>query len=116
MSGTVEPRPHVAAEAAAALPQGPMSIVMTAGSGAADKDAARQAIEAVLHDAGREFEIAPLCDPVTRLCDDVARRTAARGGLLVAAGGDGTVSCCADAARRHDVPLGIVPLGTFNYF
>ncbi|RBI87640.1 diacylglycerol kinase [Rhodosalinus halophilus] len=50
---------------------------------------------------------------------DVAREALAAGvGSIVAAGGDGTVSSVADAvcAHRPGVPLGVVPLGTFNYF
>ena len=44
-----------------------------------------------------------------------ARDAAAAGvGLVVAAGGDGTVRSCAEGLAGTDVPLGIVPLGTAN--
>jgi diacylglycerol kinase family enzyme len=36
--------------------------------------------------------------------------------ILVAAGGDGTISAVAAAAHRHGRTLGVVPMGTFNYF
>ena len=35
---------------------------------------------------------------------------------LVAAGGDGTIGAVASAALRHDRRLGILPMGTFNFF
>ena len=41
---------------------------------------------------------------------------AARPRMLVAVGGDGTVNAVAAAAIEHDLPLGIVPLGTLNHF
>lgn len=44
---------------------------------------------------------------------DSARRD---GGLVVAAGGDGTINAVAAAAWARGVPMGVVPLGTFNYF
>jgi undecaprenyl-diphosphatase len=34
--------------------------------------------------------------------------------LVVAAGGDGTVRCCAEGLAGTDIPMGIVPLGTGN--
>ena len=35
---------------------------------------------------------------------------------LGAAGGDGTVTCVADVAVRHDLPLVVVPAGTLDHF
>jgi diacylglycerol kinase family enzyme len=43
-----------------------------------------------------------------------AEAVAAGAGLVVAAGGDGTVRACAQALAGTDVPLGIVSLGTAN--
>lgn len=37
-------------------------------------------------------------------------------GLVVAAGGDGTINAVAAAALRANVPIGVLPMGTFNYF
>jgi diacylglycerol kinase family enzyme len=49
---------------------------------------------------------------------EMARRAAASrpGGVVVAAGGDGTVSAVADAVRRAGGVLGVIPLGTLNHF
>ena len=35
---------------------------------------------------------------------------------LIAAGGDGTIAAVAQAASNHGLELGVLPLGTFNYF
>jgi diacylglycerol kinase family enzyme len=58
---------------------------------------------------------------MTRRDDDIrelARRACERhpGGVLVAAGGDGTVSSVADVAHRSGCVLGVIPLGTLNHF
>ncbi len=48
---------------------------------------------------------------------DCARRALEpRPPVLVAAGGDGTVSAVADVVRGTDTALGILPLGTLNHF
>jgi diacylglycerol kinase family enzyme len=47
---------------------------------------------------------------------DLAERAAAKGDLLVAAGGDGTVNAVASVAVRNGATLGVVPLGTLNHF
>ena len=44
------------------------------------------------------------------------RLPAINAGLLVAAGGDGTINAVAAAALRAGVPMGVVPMGTFNHF
>ena len=36
--------------------------------------------------------------------------------MLVAAGGDGTIGAVASACHDADVPMGVIPQGTFNYF
>src|SRR5687767_15992052 len=40
----------------------------------------------------------------------------AEGERLVAAGGDGTVGCCAQRASELNVPLAVIPAGTANDF
>lgn len=48
---------------------------------------------------------------------DLARRALKeRPAILVAAGGDGTVSAIADVVRGTETALGVVPLGTLNHF
>lgn len=45
-----------------------------------------------------------------------ATRAAGEGHVLVAAGGDGTVSSVASVAVQHGATFGVVPLGTLNHF
>jgi diacylglycerol kinase family enzyme len=46
-----------------------------------------------------------------------AARTAQRnGGIVIAAGGDGTINAVAQAAWALGVPMGVLPRGTFNFF
>ena len=49
---------------------------------------------------------------------ELVRRAVERqpGGVVVAAGGDGTVSTVADAVRRAGGVLGVIPMGTLNHF
>lgn len=46
----------------------------------------------------------------------VRAAVAKRPGVVVAAGGDGTVSAVADVLRGTGIALGVVPLGTLNHF
>lgn len=49
--------------------------------------------------------------------DDLVARAKSEGAdLIVAAGGDGTVMAVAQAALNTDMPMAVLPLGTFNYF
>ena len=40
----------------------------------------------------------------------------ADGSVIIAAGGDGTINAVAGLCLQHDVPMGILPMGTFNFF
>ncbi|MFC3711054.1 diacylglycerol/lipid kinase family protein [Sphingoaurantiacus capsulatus] len=47
---------------------------------------------------------------------ELARAAVGRYAALVVAGGDGSLSAAAGALAGTDMPLGILPLGTFNHF
>lgn len=53
---------------------------------------------------------------IVELSCQAVRDAQADGGLVVAAGGDGTINAVASAALQAGVPMGVVPMGTFNYF
>lgn len=76
----------------------------------------RSAVEAALRETGRRHRFLGAEGGIVAACDRGARQAAAEGGLLVAAGGDGTLNAAAQAALRHGCPLGLVPMGTFNLF
>ncbi|MGW7431613.1 phosphatase PAP2 family protein [Streptomyces sp. NPDC054861] len=107
-------RPRVEARA---LPEGDGLVVfVNAASGAQPQllDPVRQIrtllprAEIVLYDdeAG----------PLPEVLDATAAEVAERGGVLGVCGGDGTVNAAVEPALRHDVPLLVVPGGTFNHF
>jgi diacylglycerol kinase family enzyme len=92
-------------------------IVVNLRAGAAD-ETARAQIAAHPALAGR-----PLRWHVPRRARELpqvalaAARTAQRnGGVVVAAGGDGTINAVAQAAWSLGVPLGVLAHGTFNFF
>lgn len=97
--------------------QSELFIVMNPGSGHNEKDGVRDAVEAELKSAGRRYRFVPVAPgQIVQACDQAARLARDSGGILVAAGGDGTISCAAQAALRHDCPLGVIAQGTFNLF
>jgi diacylglycerol kinase family enzyme len=53
---------------------------------------------------------------IVHLAERAAEAARDSAGLLVAAGGDGTINAVAAAALNAGVPMGVVPMGTFNYF
>jgi diacylglycerol kinase family enzyme len=92
-------------------------IVMNRGSGSAAKDEAHDAIVSELQAAGRAHRFVPIAEGgIVQACQHAARLVAEQGGVLVAAGGDGTLNCAAQAAVMHDCPMGIIAQGTFNLF
>ncbi len=99
-------------------PTAPLFILLNAGSGCGDADAVRHAVGAVLKSAGRRYRI--LTPERGAQIPLTARRAAeqacAEGGVVVAAGGDGTLNAVAQAAHDTGCPMGVLPRGTFNYF
>ena len=98
-------------------PASPMLFIINAASGRNAPEATRLLIEAALRTAGRSGEL--LFTAAGEL-ESVARRAAAqaatRRSAVIAVGGDGTINAVAQAAHAQDCNLGVVPMGTFNYF
>jgi diacylglycerol kinase family enzyme len=96
----------------------PLFIVLNVGSGSNDAVATREIIEAVLTQAGREHLVRVVEDPAQ--LHNIARQTVeqarSRGGVVVVAGGDGTINAVAQATLGSGCPFGVLPQGTFNYF
>ncbi len=91
-----------------------IALVANRASGTNRRD--RTAIEAAMDrfgDSAERYTWDPKREDLGAL---VARAIDEGADLIVAAGGDGTVMAVANAALDHDVPMAVLPLGTFNYF
>jgi diacylglycerol kinase family enzyme len=104
---TLEPGPHA-----------PFYVVLNAGSGHEETALRCSTITEVFAQAGRTCHLEVVDDG--EQLGDIAKRMAAlaraNGGILVAAGGDGTINTVAHEAVHTGCPFGVLPQGTFNYF
>ena len=93
---------------------GSIEIILNAKSGSHRAEETRRLVEKVLKESGRPFSISVATgDELYRLAQQKAAGDAE---VLVAGGGDGTICTVAEAALKSDKILGVLPLGTFNYF
>ena len=97
---------------------GPLFIVCNLGSGAGHADLAREAIQHACVAAGRAFELMSLDRPsdLPAVARKAVQRAQQSGGVVVAAGGDGTLNAVAQATLGSGCAFGVLPQGTFNYF
>lgn len=95
----------------------PFVILHNPDAGAAETEGCLDIIERVLTAAGHPYELLPIghggIDSAAQAAIARARR---HQGALVVAGGDGTISGAVQYALPAGIPLGIIPVGTFNYF
>ena len=99
-------------------PNQPLFVVFNRASGAGDRDEVGPAVAAACAAAGRRCELFPVEQP-GRLADiagEAVRRAREADGIVVAAGGDGTINGVAQAVLGSGCPFGVLPRGTFNYF
>lgn len=96
----------------------PLMIVMNAGSGRNDSEEVKRAIAASLDRAGREHAFFFFDDgaDIERHVKKAGQRAEELGGAIVAVGGDGTINAVAGEAIARDIPMGVLPQGTFNFF
>jgi diacylglycerol kinase family enzyme len=96
----------------------PVTVILNVGSGHGDATTCEREIRAGFEAAGRAHRIVVAGSPdeverQTRLAMVAARREPQ---VIVAAGGDGTINLVAGLVLERDLPFGVIPLGTFNYF
>lgn len=93
-------------------------ILLNAGSGHEATELQKSTIEEVLTAAARRFTLTVVEDParLDELAEQMANKARDSGGILVAAGGDGTINTVAGKAVDAGCTFGVLPQGTFNYF
>jgi diacylglycerol kinase family enzyme len=93
----------------------PVSVIVNTGAGCGMTAQATQELERGLHAAGLTAKVMPVRDG-----EQIVRAAAAavQGGsrIVVAAGGDGTVSAVASQLADSGVVMGVLPVGTLNHF
>ncbi|MBA2434445.1 MAG: hypothetical protein H0V54_05055 [Chthoniobacterales bacterium] len=91
-----------------------IEIILNARSGSQQAQDSREILEKVFGESGRTFGISVATGAeIGRVAEEKAKSDCE---ILVAGGGDGTICGVAEAARKHGKTLGVLPLGTFNYF
>ena len=99
-------------------PGPPLVVVFNVGAGHGQADEVRATLQAGCAEAGRTLHLLAVQDP--RQLGAIARQAVAQaqqcGGIVVAAGGDGTINTVAQAALGSGCAFGVLPQGTFNYF
>ncbi|WP_343627257.1 diacylglycerol kinase family protein [Roseateles sp.] len=96
----------------------PFFVVFNRASGHGDRDELGPAVEAACAAAGRRCELLPVEQPgrLAETAREAVKRARAVDGVVVAAGGDGTINCVAQAVLGSGCAFGVLPRGTFNYF
>jgi diacylglycerol kinase family enzyme len=102
------------------MPSGksPLFIVFNVGAGDSNATETHETIERACAEAGRDLIMIAVDDPsrIGELAREAVRRAKAVNGIVVAAGGDGTINTVAQAVLGSGCVFGVLPKGTFNYF
>lgn len=96
----------------------PFFVVFNHASGRGVCDEVGPAVEAACAAAGRRGELLPVEQPkrLAETAREAVRRAREAGGIVVAAGGDGTINGVAQAVLGSGCRFGVLPRGTVNYF
>lgn len=94
---------------------GPIAIVLNSGSGSGREPTDPEALRAKFAAHGLAADVFR-CEAGGSIADLLGAAIKADPACLVAAGGDGTVNAVAAVALEHDLPIGVLPLGTLNHF
>lgn len=94
---------------------GPVRVILNATAGAGKPQEQARSVEQKLHERGVEAT-AILVESGDEILAAAAKAVADGARMVIAGGGDGTVSAVASRLVDTGVPLGVLPLGTLNHF
>ena len=93
----------------------PIPVIVNASAGGGHESALAEQLRELFGQHGMSVEVS--CAHSGEELTELARRAMrSKPSILVAGGGDGTLSALADAVRGTDTAFGVLPLGTFNHF
>jgi diacylglycerol kinase family enzyme len=103
-------------QAGAMIDAPPITVILNVGSGHGDAAECEREIRGGFESTGRAHRIVVASSPSE--VEKHTRAAMAQPGprVIVAAGGDGTINLVAGLVLEQDLPFGVIPLGTFNYF
>ncbi|HEY8606958.1 MAG TPA: diacylglycerol kinase family protein [Noviherbaspirillum sp.] len=95
-----------------------ITVILNVGAGSESKRLLHEQIEQALADGGGPYRIIDVApgEDIAKTGEAAVLAAKRVGGMVAAAGGDGTIGTIAALCCEHGVPLGIIPAGTFNYF
>ena len=95
----------------------PVYVVVNAGSGRKAAEEKVASLREILAQSGRVFEVlvAENGKRLPAVARQAVERAKGNAGIIVVAGGDGTINSVGQVALEHELPFGVVPQGTFNY-
>lgn len=96
----------------------PLYVVLNGASGRQQGGEARELLLALFERAGRQAEVRVVSRPgqLPALIAQAVAQAQRDHGIVVAAGGDGTLNAVAQAVLPTGLPMGVLPKGTFNFF
>ena len=97
------------------LTQKKIFIVANPKAGSMDVDQFQEELDRIFSESDHTYEI-HFTQPDEKIGSTIRKAIEDGFTVVVAAGGDGTVSMVADGLRNVDIPLGILPMGTGNVF
>lgn len=93
----------------------PIPVILNARAGASEAGGAGQNLAELFGAAGLEARLLA-AGPNENIVDVTRRALRERPPMIVAGGGDGTISSVASVLAGTDVALGVLPMGTLNHF
>ncbi len=91
-----------------------VAVILNASSGAGSTDTVRDEIAAALSEVGIEASITLVGGGED--LNEIAGKAADANEIVIAAGGDGTISAVAAAVHKAGKTFGVLPMGTLNNF